>query len=65
MAVDASCTHLYTLGIRRHIQGSFAQGATIEEIIEVPKLCGGLGAGACDLGAPILAEVLAAHGDGR
>jgi alkylhydroperoxidase/carboxymuconolactone decarboxylase family protein YurZ len=63
MAVDASCTHLYTPGIRRHIQGAFAQGATIEEIMEVLKICGGLGADACELGAPILAEELAARGD--
>jgi alkylhydroperoxidase/carboxymuconolactone decarboxylase family protein YurZ len=62
MAVDASCTHLYTPGIRRHIKGSFAQGATIEEVMDVLKLCGGLGADACELGAPILAEELADHG---
>jgi alkylhydroperoxidase/carboxymuconolactone decarboxylase family protein YurZ len=58
MAVDASCTHLYTPGIRRHIQGCFTQGATIEEIMEVLKICGGLGADACELGAPLLAEAL-------
>jgi alkylhydroperoxidase/carboxymuconolactone decarboxylase family protein YurZ len=61
MAVDASCTHLYSPGIRRHIQGAFAQGATIEEIMEVLKLCGGLGADACEFGAPLLAEALAAQ----
>jgi alkylhydroperoxidase/carboxymuconolactone decarboxylase family protein YurZ len=61
MAVDASCTHLYVPGIRRHIQGAFAQGATIEEIMEVLKICGGLGADACELGAPLLAEELAAQ----
>jgi hypothetical protein len=27
--------------------------------MEVLKLCGGLGAGACELGAPILSEELA------
>lgn len=56
IAVDASCTHLYTPGIRRHIQSAFAQGATIEEIMEVLKLCGALGVDACELGAPILSE---------
>jgi alkylhydroperoxidase/carboxymuconolactone decarboxylase family protein YurZ len=61
VAVDASCTHLYTPGIRRHIQGALAQGATIEQIMEVLKLCGALGVDACDLGAPILAEELAKH----
>lgn len=59
IAVDASCTHLYTPGIRRHIHGGLSQGVTIEEIMEVLKLCGGLGVGACELGAPILAEELA------
>ena len=61
VAVDASCTHLYTPGIRRHVQGALAQGATIEEIMEVLKLCGALGVDACDLGAPILAEELTEH----
>jgi alkylhydroperoxidase/carboxymuconolactone decarboxylase family protein YurZ len=56
IAVDASCTHLYTPGIRRHIQGALAQGVTIEEIMEVLKLCGALGIDACELGASILAE---------
>jgi alkylhydroperoxidase/carboxymuconolactone decarboxylase family protein YurZ len=65
LAVDASCTHLYTPGIRRHLQGSLAQGATIAEIMEVLKLCGGLGVDACELGAPIVAEELArAHSRG-
>jgi alkylhydroperoxidase/carboxymuconolactone decarboxylase family protein YurZ len=32
-AVDASCTHVYTPGIHRHVQGALAQGATIEEIM--------------------------------
>jgi alkylhydroperoxidase/carboxymuconolactone decarboxylase family protein YurZ len=61
LAVDASCTHLYMPGIRRHVQGALAQGATIEEIMDVLKLCGGLGVDACELGAPILSEELANH----
>ena len=56
IGVDASCTHLYTPGIRRHIQGALGQGASIEEIMEVLKLCGALGVNACELGAPILVE---------
>jgi alkylhydroperoxidase/carboxymuconolactone decarboxylase family protein YurZ len=62
IAVDASCTHLYTPGIRRHVQGALAQGATIEEIMEVLKLCGALGVDACELGTPILSEELANQG---
>jgi alkylhydroperoxidase/carboxymuconolactone decarboxylase family protein YurZ len=61
VAVDASCTHLYTPGIRRHVQGALAHGATIEEIMEVLKLCGALGVDACDLGGTILAEELTEH----
>jgi alkylhydroperoxidase/carboxymuconolactone decarboxylase family protein YurZ len=59
IAVDASCTHLYTPGIRRHIQRAFAEGVTIEEVMEVLKLCGGLGVDACEVGAPILSQELA------
>jgi alkylhydroperoxidase/carboxymuconolactone decarboxylase family protein YurZ len=59
IAVDASCTHLYTPGIRRHIQGALAHGATIDEIMEVLKLCGAQAIDACELGAPILSEELA------
>ena len=56
IAVDASCTHLYTAGIRRHIKRALVQGATVEEIMEVLKLCGALGVDACELGTPILVE---------
>jgi alkylhydroperoxidase/carboxymuconolactone decarboxylase family protein YurZ len=62
IAVDASCTHLYTPGIRRHIQRAFAEGATVEEIMTVLKLCGGLGVDACELGVPILSAELAELG---
>jgi alkylhydroperoxidase/carboxymuconolactone decarboxylase family protein YurZ len=61
IAVDASCTHLYAPGVRRHIQRALANGATIEEIMEALKLCGALGVDACELGAPILSEELAAY----
>jgi alkylhydroperoxidase/carboxymuconolactone decarboxylase family protein YurZ len=40
MAVDASCTHLHTPDVRRHVAGTLAQGASVEEIVEVLKLCG-------------------------
>jgi alkylhydroperoxidase/carboxymuconolactone decarboxylase family protein YurZ len=42
-----------------HIQRALAQGATVEEIMEVLKLCGGLGVDACELGTPILSQELA------
>ena len=43
------------------MNGAFTQGATIEEIMEVLKLCGALGVDACELGAPILDEELTEH----
>lgn len=59
VAFDASYTHMYAPGTRRHIKGAFKAGATVEEIMEVLKLCVVQGAQACNLGVPILAEELA------
>ena len=61
IAVDASCTHLYAPGVRRHIQRALAIDVTVEEIMEALKLCGALGIDACELGAPILSEELDAY----
>jgi alkylhydroperoxidase/carboxymuconolactone decarboxylase family protein YurZ len=58
IAFDASCTHMYAPGTRRHIKGALKAGATMEEIMEVLKLCVVQGAQACNLGVPILAEEL-------
>ena len=59
IAVDASCTHLYTPGIRRHMESALSHGVAVAEIMEVLKLCGALGVDACELGAPILFDALA------
>jgi len=58
IAVDASITHMYAPGTRRHIQTALKLGVTIEEIMEVFKICVSLGMQACNLGIPILAEEL-------
>jgi alkylhydroperoxidase/carboxymuconolactone decarboxylase family protein YurZ len=58
IAVDASITHMYAPGTRRHIQTAFKLGATIEEIMEVLKICVAQGIQAVNLGVPILAEEL-------
>ena len=39
IAVDASVTHMYAPGTRRHIQTALKLGVTIEEIMEVFKIC--------------------------
>lgn len=59
IALDASYTHMYAPGTRRHIKGALKAGATIEEIMEVLKLCVVQGVQACNLGVPILAEEMA------
>jgi alkylhydroperoxidase/carboxymuconolactone decarboxylase family protein YurZ len=58
IAFDASYTHMYEPGTRRHIRNALKAGATIEEIMEVLKLCVAQGVQACNLGVPILAEEL-------
>ena len=59
IACDASFTHMYAPGVRRHIKGALKAGASMEEIMEVLKLCVVQGVQACNLGVPILAEELA------
>jgi len=58
IAFDASYTHMYSPGTRRHIRNALQAGATMEEIMEVLKLCVVQGVQACNLGVPILAEEL-------
>jgi alkylhydroperoxidase/carboxymuconolactone decarboxylase family protein YurZ len=62
VALDASYTHMYGPGTRRHIKNALRAGATIEEIIEVLKLCVIQGVQACNLGVPILEEELERNG---
>jgi len=59
IAFDASFTHMYAPGTRRHIHNALQAGATIEEIMAVLKLCVAQGVQALNLGVPILAEELA------
>jgi alkylhydroperoxidase/carboxymuconolactone decarboxylase family protein YurZ len=58
IAFDASITHMYAPGVRRHIQGSLKAGATPEEIMAVLQICVSMGVQACAKGVPILAEEL-------
>ncbi len=61
IAVDASCTHMYAPGVRRHIRGALDAGATREEILAVLQAVTVLGIHSMSLGAPILVEELAAR----
>jgi alkylhydroperoxidase/carboxymuconolactone decarboxylase family protein YurZ len=56
IAVDASCTHLYGPGVRRHIRKALQLGATKAEILAVLQCVSVLGIHSMSLGAPILAE---------
>ena len=47
---------MYAPGTRRHIKGALKAGTTMEEIMEVLKLCLVQRAQSCTLGVPILAE---------
>jgi alkylhydroperoxidase/carboxymuconolactone decarboxylase family protein YurZ len=58
IALDASYTHMYAPGTRRHIKAALSLGATMEEIMEVLKLCVVQGVQAFNLGIPILEEEL-------
>ena len=59
IAVDASCTHLYAPGVRRHIAKALELGATVEEITAVLQLTSVLGIHSLSVGAPILLEEVA------
>ena len=65
IALDASYTPMYEPGTRRHIKAALALGVTMEEIMEVLKLCVVQGVQACNLAVPILAEELERNSSSR
>ena len=60
IAFDASITHMYAPGTRRHIKAALAMGASAAEIMCVLKICVSLGANALDMAVPIVAYEAAA-----
>jgi alkylhydroperoxidase/carboxymuconolactone decarboxylase family protein YurZ len=58
LAFDASFTHMYAPGTRRHIHNALQVGASVEEIMEVLKICVVQGVQACNMAIPILFEEL-------
>jgi alkylhydroperoxidase/carboxymuconolactone decarboxylase family protein YurZ len=62
IAVDASCTHMYAPGTRRHIAKALDVGATPEEIMAVLECVAVLGIHSVALGVPMLVEEMKARG---
>jgi alkylhydroperoxidase/carboxymuconolactone decarboxylase family protein YurZ len=54
IAIDCSTTHLYVSGTRTHMKNAFAHGATIDEVLEVIKICSLLGLKTYDVGSRII-----------
>ncbi|RJG08948.1 carboxymuconolactone decarboxylase family protein [Pseudomonas cavernicola] len=59
IAVNASCTHMYSPGVRRHTRNALKLGASPEEILAVLQSVSMLGIQTCSLGTPILLEEMA------
>jgi alkylhydroperoxidase/carboxymuconolactone decarboxylase family protein YurZ len=64
IALDASFTHMYAPGTRRHIKAAIEYGATMQEIMEVLKLCVIQGLEAVNMAIPILQEELERASEG-
>ena len=60
IALDASVTHMYAPGTRRHIKSALALGATMEEIMETLKIATSFGQQTINMAIPILAEEITA-----
>ncbi len=61
IAVDASCTHMYSPGVKRHIAAALDLGVTPEEIMAVLQLVAVLGIHSVALGTPHLVEEMNAR----
>lgn len=64
IAFDTAATHLYTKGLKIHIENAIGYGASTHEILEVMEIASVLGIHAVTGAAPILEEELAAR-DGK
>ena len=64
IAADAAATHMYGPGVRQHLRKAIEFGATEAELVEVLELTSTLGIHACNIGVPILIEVLEQRGEG-
>lgn len=62
IAVDSASTHLYVPGIQRHVRTALEAGATPAEVMEAIELTSTLGIHACNIGVPLLVEVMREEG---
>lgn len=62
IAVAANATHLHVPNIHRHMKAALREGASKAEIVEVLCLSSTLGVHACNIGVPLLFEVLKESG---
>lgn len=62
LAVDCAATHLYAPGVREHAKAALRAGAAVAEVVEVVELASTLGIHACNIGVPLLVEVLKERG---
>ena len=62
IAFDTAATHLYTKGLKLHIENAIGYGATPQEILEVMEIAAVLGIHGVTAAAPILLEEMSAAG---
>lgn len=63
IAVDVSITHMFTSGMRGHVQQALKYGASAEEILEVFEMAASFGAHTLSMGIPILVKQLVKRGE--
>lgn len=63
IAVDASCTHMYAPGVRRHVRKALELGATPAQVMAVLQCTSVLGIHTMSLGAPILRAEMAGRSE--
>lgn len=56
IAFDTSVTHLYTVGLRLHIENALGYGATPEQVVEVMETASLIGVKSVLVGAPLLRD---------
>ena len=61
IAFDTAATHLYTKGLKLHIENAIDHGATAQEILEVMEIASVLGIHGVTAAAPILLEEVEAQ----